>query len=285
MKKSIIIILIFLSFNVHGVRAFSLNEKVFVDLVDYNDNKYSYEFLSDLDFEALGEIYIDVELNYTQYETQMISTLSDSIASQDKRIDVVSSRIEKINTQKFRKINKDINLQENEYKIYSLFPYFRISSTDMDIIDTIEKIANFDTVRSKIIYENRQASIQLMCPGCYLDEEEDTPTSNTYYYDNYPESTTLTGEGVKIGILDPTYLYADHPNFLNTSFTDLSDDPYELWEGVWEERENNHEIHGTAMMSIISGTHGYAPDAEIVYLGTRAINLLDNLNTLGGEGV
>lgn len=76
-------------------------------------------------------------------------------------------------------------------------------------------------------------------------------------YDNFPNGTTLSGLGVKIGVLDIGIFDISHSNFSEISVYNLT----QYYDGNYE----SNELHPTLVASILGGKYGIANRASIYF--------------------
>lgn len=166
---------------------------------------------------------------------------------------------------------------------YSPYIYLDMQSSKKDnIYDFAYNLAKNENVEEIFISEDRIAKtmdIELEpTMNINVSEGGKTTRSARIAYDNYPEYTELTGEGIKIGILDPSSLDVTDPR-LST---------YNVAEVVIDTVSSNDGGHGLAVALVLGTQYGIASGASIYFADVESRSnmlCLENLIDAGCDVV
>ena len=162
-------------------------------------------------------------------------------------------------SKKNKELVSELNLDDLDYYSSLYSPFISVDITNEELSND-----NYDLLK----YLDNNSNIEMVYVS---DVQNNKPNlSNATNFTGvkpYITNRTNTGEGVVVGILEPSILDADHDDFANTDI---------MVRNEWYYVESVSS-HTTMMGSIIAGKNGIAPDSKLlsVELCGNAVNEID----------
>lgn len=206
--------------------------------------------LVDVVEEETGEIIIQLKLDY-DYTVSSPVGISENASSEtvDNFLKTRRNNGKLYHSQRnlnFVNSNNLFNFENLYYSKYAPFVEFTISASELTA-NNFSFLSQFieDTLVDKIYVESSTALAK--------DQQMYSEMVSLDVYE-YVRDETFTGEGINVGVLEPSIIDEDHINFTNTTT---------IVRREWYYIETEGE-HTTQVASIIAGTGGIAPKATIL---------------------
>jgi len=156
----------------------------------------------------------------------------------------------------------DINCSRVFISKYTPFVFCVFNNPTMfDMNSIIYRLSESDRVENIYISKNFKRGIEpISIDELDLQESVYQPQGvdlRDIPYDYFPNGTSLTGEGVNIGVLDIGIFDSEHPNFSEINAYNLTSD----YDGNY----TSDEIHPIMVASILGGKYGIANKASIYF--------------------
>lgn len=225
-----------------------------------------------------NEFSMQIMLKYDQ--------INDTLYKENHKADEsYVSYSKRYHTGKNKEILSEIDITDYKVFISEYTPYVFITSTENSSIDQIydlaKKIAANQSVENIRIYpsdiyhsEPNQIEITSM-PNSSNDEERLSSVASVSSedlriteYDNFPESTPYSGNGIKIGLFDTGIFDPSHSNFSEITAITLLD--------TYTENDDSSGQHPTLVASVLGGKYGYASNASIYYVDVNSVDPVTN---------
>lgn len=272
MKKIMILVLVFTFLACISITS----SKLVIANTFYEKNNMIHEINEDNASEVLdnitGEITISIFLDY-KYPKGLLKDKDN--ASQINKYKFF--HIE--NNEKYsQKLNLDI--EEVFYSSYAPLIVYYTHATSIDVYEVITMISQKKYVLSVSVQEINQQTLTGF-PGdlCYYDPSGDLicdpppppppPVDHRNIdEDNFPNGTSYSGEGVKIGILDKGQFKSDHDNFDDIYTKIVIDDPQNTNDYSSGGVAN---LHPTITASILGGKYGIANKSKLYFADSDSV--------------
>jgi hypothetical protein len=245
--KNILMVSMFLLSNAVAVKSFNAS---FSSNQNVKGKINEEENLLKIDFESLTSESIDIWIQFKDDYVQKIPSidLEESLDSAKSKI----SQLRSENYEYFSELNYSnisiLGLKSSEYQISEYAPFI-LKTVDLktlpDLVTELTSIFNSELV-DNVFVENSYSGTLL--PG--------TPTNESLDYDRIPKfieysNEFSTGSGVRVGVLEVD-TPASYYNFIDNTVA------------VYSHGSRPTE-HGSNVATLIAGTYGIAPDAELVF--------------------
>ena len=223
-----------------------------------------------------------VELNYEPY------TKEDFIKEYgffDQNFFRETSRL--YHTSQNLQVIEKLGVEEQTLDISNYSPYIYLDMETLDseeVYDFAYEIAKSSLVETIYFSEDRVAKTMDIEPEQTMEfdfsfdvEGGETTLTPRIPYDNYPAGCNLTGNGIKIGILDPSSLDVNDPRISTTHA-----------EVVIDTVSSNNGDHGLSVALVLGTQYGIASDASLYFADCDSrlnILCLENLIDAGCDVV
>ncbi len=269
MRKVLSIIIFLLSILIiRGLNDYTLiTSKI---LYEFNDikqnlsNEQIKETISELD-----EISVLTRVNYKEFVFE--NNLPDDATME--QVDAYKEAKRAYGKKYHESINKKIasTLGISGYTNYYVSSYLPFIEYSFDK-ETYEK--NKDIILSKTTSNKDVSCVTIKSSKNDYEEHMLTALGTGHASSFYNDTDDYLGRGIKIGILETGIMDVSHVNFTNTTCL--------AYDQPWY--NDTVTLHATTVASIIGGTYGIAPKAELYSTGITG-NILNEVDWLINRGV
>ncbi len=241
-------------------------------IVFSNNSGYSAQDISIDDMVDMQEqqVSLTIVLEYSQEAVDMVPNSVQSVYEKDNSFrDEHFEYYKEYHTRKNNELITTINLTDYEYRYVSPLTPF--------IIYTYS-VWHFDRLKNTIYQE---LATNPNIAKAYVEYYNGSPFTSTMYGAagmagalGVVNNRTFTGDGIKVGILEPGVIDEDHSNFEGISITKHS----QLLQ------IQNKAKHTTSVASVIGGINGIAPDVTFLSSQIKGDSIADEVDWLMEQG-